>query len=331
LNQDRRLTTEELIYDVKLKSGKGGGWPNDFDYRIDSDLITISTDYRNLDKKATRRLDPWGLAFLIDAESRCRVKINAINFSLSGKIDEVRPAMRLVPNLEAFRRRVSFLSLKNPGLRFGITINGEMLELDDTDTLFNRPSNERIRTSFDRVAQDNRPGRLEKDFQTWLFANDVKNIEDKEANINERLAVLGEDFYKLKKKAYGIIREFPTGAFHEVISNNSRLLPTEYIDIVTLNKYGHLAVIELKLNDPQLEVIAQLLDYSLFFRCYRDKLWPTIVERLRKPPKSQDIVCYVVSNHFHDRFDKVMKYYCPNDNSYGFRIKKVTLGSYSDT
>lgn len=330
MNDGSRLTTQELINEVKSKSGKAGGWPNYFGYLMNGDSITISADYKILDKKATRRLDPWGLAFLIDAESRCGIKIHAINFAISGKIDEIKPDRKFAPDFEAFRRRVSFLSINNRDLCFGITINEKVMELDDAGTLFNRPDNEKIHDSFDRIAQDNRPGRLEKDFQTWLFANDVKDA-DKDANTNERLAVLGEDFFKLKNKALGIVREFPTGAFYEKISNNSRILPTEYIDIVTLNKYGQLAVIELKLNDSQLEVIAQLLDYSLFFRCYRDKLWPIIAEKLRNTPQSQDIICYVVNNHFHDRFNNIMKFYCPKGSSYGFRIKKVMLGSYSET
>jgi hypothetical protein len=277
-------------------------------------------------------LDPWGLAFLIDAEYRCGIKVNNINFAISGKIEEIKSDKRLAPNIEALHRRVSLLSINNPHLCFRITINGEPSELDDADSLFNRPGNEIIHERFDHRAQDNQPGRLEKDFQTWLFANNIKDAFEKDANTNVRLAVLGEDFFNLGKRSLGIIREFPTGVFDENVSKKptqkSRILPTEFVDIVTINKYGQLAIIELKLNDSQLEVLAQLADYSLFFRCYRDILWPILVEKLRYTPKSKDIICYVVNNHFHNRFDHVMRYYNPINSSFGFRIKKVVLGSY---
>lgn len=323
LNASKKLTTQELIDDVKAKSGKATGWPNYFRYFINGNSVTISVDNKILDKKAMRRLDPWGLAFLIDAQSRCGIKINTIYFAISGRVDDIKPNRRLHPNLEAFRRRASFLSINNKDLSFEIKINEEPIELYDAKTLFARPNSEEIRRKFSSKAKDNKPGRLEKDFQTWLCPNDGK---DKDDITNIRLGVLGEDFFKLNKKGFGIIREFPTGAFHEKLHNNSRILPTERVDIVTLNKYRQLAVIELKLNDSQLEVISQIMDYSLFFRCYIEKLKPIVEEKLHQTPKSKDIICYVVNNHFHEKFDGVMKYYSPKNESYGFKIRKVVLG-----
>ena len=62
---------------------------------------------------------------------------------------------------------------------------------------------------------------------------------------------------------------FITGEAEEKIkvAIRTQVLPTEFVDIVTLNKWGYLSVIELKLDDSQLEVVSQLLDYALFFRC----------------------------------------------------------------
>ena len=322
------ILPNELENDVNYKSGKSGGWPNYFKYTINKDqnnCVTISVNSKDLNKKACRRLDPWGLAFVNYAQSRCEVKINAVDFVISGDMDKIKPYGRLDPDLESFRRRVSFLNINNTNIRFGITIDGETLGLDDANTLFNRPDNEKIHESFGKETQDNTPGRLEKDFQTWLFANDIKK-EERDAHSNERLAVLGDDFFKLTKRGFGIIRECHTGSFLDKPSKITRILPTDLVDIVSLNKHGQLSVIELKLNDSQLEVIAQLMDYALFFRCYREKIWPIIVKILRHNPKSQEIVCYVVNNHFHDRFDDVVQYYIPKNESYGFSIKKVVLG-----
>lgn len=330
LTSSTRVTTSELMGEVVSKSGKPGGWPNYFSYGINADCITISLDTKDLDKKAARRLDPWGLAFLAEVEVRCGITIKHIKFVIDGPVDDVKHDNRLITHLEAFRRRVSFLSINNQYLRFEIIVNKEPLELDGEISLFNRPQNEVIRESFNRVVRDNQSGRLEKDFQTWLFANDVKDVREKAANTNERLAVLGEDFFQLKKKELGIIREFPTGVFNEKVSRHSRILPTEFVDVVTLNKFGDLAVIELKLNDSQLEVIAQLLDYSLFFRCYRDKIIPILKSHLYAIPNDRDIVCYIVNNYFHPKFDKVMKYYSTKGKTHGFRIKKVVLGHYTE-
>lgn len=333
MNEQKIITTRELMTDVRSRSGKSLGWPEAIDYGIDRDSVSISADSRALDKRTARRLDPWGLAFLVEAEHRCGIRAASISFTLSGKARDTERDSRLPPNLEAFRRRVSFLSVNNPGLHFKITIDGEPIDLDDSSTLFNRPQNETIHERFGS-RRDSRPGRLEKDFQTWLHANDIKDARERDATTNVRLAVLGRDFFKLGSKRFGIIREFPTGVFDRSISQKpterSRVLPTEFVDIVTFNKYGQLALVELKLNDSQLEVIAQLLDYSLFFRCYRDKLWPIVVEKLRRTPRSDDIVCYVVNNHFHKRFDDVLRYYSPKNELHGFEIIKTLLGHYSD-
>lgn len=327
---DRSITTDTLKREVTSKLGKPGGWPKYFKYDLRNDSITITFNMKDIDKKASRRLDPWGLAFLIEAEAKVGIKVSGIKFALEGPISKTKQDNRLVPDLEAFRRRVSFLSINNQYLRFEITLNGEPVALDDVEKLFNRPQNEIIRESFNRKAQDNQAGRLEKDFQTWLFANDIKDEQEKAENTNERLAVLGEDFYQLKKRKFKLIREFPTGVFHGKITNSSRILPTKFVDIVSLNKHGNLAVIELKLNDSQLEVIAQLLDYSLFFRCFKDKLLPIIKWHLGATPNNEDLVCYVVNNHFHPKFDAVLKYYSTKGKSYGFQIKKVALGCYTE-
>jgi len=322
------LTIGELIREVKSRSGTAGGWPQYLKYEIENDLITISLDSHLGDKKAMRRMDPWGLAFLVYAEVRCGIKIHRIKFSISGDTNDIWVQNRLAPNIEAFRRRVSFLDFNNIDLDFEIVINLEPLSLYTEKLLFNRPATEIIRTNLNKP-QDNQVGRLEKDFQTWLNANDVKDAQQRTENTNTRLAVLGSDFFQLNKKNFGILREFPTGSFEGHISNSTRILPTEFVDIVTLNKFGHLAVIELKLNDSQLEVIAQLTDYALFFRCYRAKLLSAMEGHLHHPVKSKNIVCYVVNNHFHDRFDAVMKYYKPRQNQWEFTIKKVILGAYS--
>jgi hypothetical protein len=148
-----------------------------------------------------------------------------------------------------------------------------------------------------------------------------------ESRTNDRLAILGEHFFQLKKKKYGVMREFPTGVYMSTKSRSNQITPTEFVDIVTLNRRGELSVIELKLDDSNLEVMSQILDYALFFRCYKSKL----LKLMKKDssglkPRKGNIMCYVVNNRFHKRFDAIFQYYKPNNQAYGFQIFKVVLG-----
>lgn len=120
--------------------------------------------------------------------------------------------------------------------------------------------------------------------------------------------------------------KFPTGAFLNTKSKETRILPTEFIDLVTQNKHGELSIVELKLNDSQLEVMSQLLDYSLFFACYHDKLAGLIQEKLGGSSKKKKICCYVANNYFHPKFDSICRLYSPRNNKIPFSIKKITLG-----
>ena len=313
------MTVQDFIAIVESKRGTASGWPACLTYTLEGDQAII-TMIKGFGKKEFRRFDSWGMAFVAEAECETSAKVSAVSFTLpNDNIDGCEA------DFEAFRRRVSFLNINNTlnHLTCQIVRNGEPIPLYDEHSLFNRPQSERIRPLRDiKKAKDNTPGHIEKDFQTFLFGNDC----GKEENTNERLAILGEEFFNLKKKEFGLIREFPTGAFRDCIKEENRILPTEYIDIVTLNKYGRLSVIELKLNDSQLEVISQILDYALFFSCYIKTLKPEIKEKFERVAIEEPIVCYVVNNHFHEKFDKIMKYYSTSNKCYNFELKKVLLG-----
>ena len=85
-------------------------------------------------------------------------------------------------------------------------------------------------------------------------------------------------------------------------------------------------MIELKLDDSKLEVMSQILDYALYFACYRDKLLKVIKKNSNLKPIEDKIMCYVVNNRFHKRFDDIFQYYSIKDKSYKFEIFKVTHG-----
>lgn len=189
---------------------------------------------------------------------------------------------------------------------------------------------------FKQRTPDDTPGRLEKDFQAFIFGGTIINSSKKTKQIDyksiyRRLGVLGIDFFQLRKD-YRLIREFPTGVFDKTISNKSRLLPTKYIDILAFNKYDELSIIELKLNDSKLQVISQLLDYALFAVSYKSQIVKAVDNHFGGSlyPKTlllNPISCYVANNHFHDKFNDVAAYYSPKKADFNLSFKKIVIGN----
>lgn len=319
------MTIEELNRQVDEKRGVAGGWPKDITYKaIDETNITkivISTT-ENADKKVLKKIDPWGFAFLGEVRNIVCNKSLEMKFSLCNSSVEAFA-------YESLKRRLSYLAFAND-LTITLEKNGISDPLHTMTELTNRPDDEKVRSDFKPRGDDDDAGRLEKDFQTYLFGkglhNDPEIMKDR---TNERLALFGPDFIrvgKIKKnddrKGYRVEREFPTGAFREKKGNNNRILPTEYVDLVTMNRNGDLSLIELKFDDPKLEVIPQVLNYALFFHAYRRQLTPLIDAKLGYSTAKCNIVTYLISNMFHDKFDKVFPFYAKGPLS----LKKVILG-----
>ncbi len=47
-------------------------------------------------------------------------------------------------------------------------------------------------------------------------------------------------------------------------------------------------------------------------------------------PLKDKIMCYVVNNRFHPRFDDIFQYYSTKGKSYKFQILKVVLGATTE-
>jgi len=311
--------TDLKIFEQNINKNKGkpNNYPECMNYTLDGQRAVIEL-HKGFSKKEFRRLDSWALAFVSEAEDELKIKINQLTFIINRSIDDYKY------DFESFKRRVSFLNINNSNISCEIILNNENIELYYKNSLFNRPEYEVIRHEIKDRSDKDKGDLLEKAFQAFLFGKDL----GKEIRTNDRLAILGEHFYKSKGKDYGVLREFPTGVFKEHIKENCRLMPTESVDIITLNKLGNLSVIELKLDDEQLEVISQILDYALFFRCYINllKKLPIIVETFGENIRKNDIHCYVVNNHFHPRFNNILKYYSTKDKGYDFQLIKIVLG-----
>ncbi len=311
----------ELNKKINSQTGGGGKWPSSFDYIIEPNRLTLQTN-RTIDKSGYRCLDSWGIALYHHLKTKHKLDIQEIQFVLNNN------GMTKSPNDEAFKRRVSYLQINNGHIRFKIIHDDHPVVLYNQKELFERPTGEIIHNFLNSRGDDDKGHLLEKSFQAFLFG---KGMETK-TRTNDRLAILGKDFFQLKKKQYGVLREFPTGAFNESVHECNRLTPTEFVDIVTLNRLGYLSVIELKLDDPKLEVMSQILDYALYFACYKDQILDVLNKKpgLNMKPLKDKIICYVVNNRFHPRFDDIFQYYSTKGKSYKFQILKVVLGSTTE-
>ena len=292
---------------------------DEFDYDlIDTSAILISKSRINL-----RKMDPWALYYKEFLEEHHYI-VTKIQLVLKSN------SQYSTPEFESFKRRISFLQIVNSKLNFEIiTANGPEA-LYNLKDLLNRPDNEIIIIKLNERDVKDEPGRLEKDFQVFLFGGTLRNKDNPSVDypgIYRRLGVLGQDFYGLKD-SFKVLREFPTGIFDYIVSKKTRILPTYFTDIVAFNKRKELAVIELKLNDSKIEVISQLLDYALFFRAYKHQICKLIKDKYCPADfENKLIACYIANNRFHPRFDGIKKYYRSDHARLGFKIHIITLGA----
>ena len=268
-----------------------------------------------------RKVDPWAMAFVDFLEKNGPLQpVIGLRVELDSRPDR--------SDLESFRRRLSYLALNNEW-QVSLIVDRSTENLYRTwDELLSRPANEVVYTEVNR-RQDSpdSDGKVEKNFQTWLAGKNRSN--------NERLAVLGVDFIPdTGGDQAKVLREFPIGAFDLEIREENRLFPTYWIDFVTLNKYRELSLIELKVGDVKLEVMAQALDYALFFSCYRILLAGFLSNHLLEPKSPIDpeipITCYIANNRFHRCFSGIAPYYAPTLEKPPFSFRRIDLGNTSD-
>jgi len=308
----------KLNQEVDTGRGKTTGWPKCLKYSLENGISRVVLTGK-IDKANLRKIDCWGLAFFDHCRKEAQIPPAILILEIPHEASRNES-----PNIEALKRRISYLNLDNQ-LEIQLFICGNEQPCYSLAELLNRPPNEIIKDDFADRRDDDKPGRLEKDFQAYLFGKGKHET----IRTNERLAILGEDFRDLnrKKDPFAMEREFPTGVFNGKVSRKTRILPTDFIDVVSFNKWRELSLIELKVNDPSLPIISQSVDYALFFAAYQKQLWGVLKTKLGWEPKRKDFVCYIANNCFHKRFDCVAKYYSPADKNVPFKIKKVVLGS----
>lgn len=295
---------DSINADFDRQCGKSGGYPADFRYLLvekAGGTFELCIEDAGKSGNVWKIADPWGFA-AFDAVHK------SLNAPLSLRFAMRTPSEKEMPKYEAFKRRLSYLSAINK-TSILLSVGGQEECLYTMVELTSRPEAEVVRTNFVDRSDEDTPGRLEKDFQAYLFGKGLYGEDNSGIRTNERLALFGQDFIGIGSKGLAVEREFPTGVFSEVVKESARILPTEYIDLVTVNRFNEIAIIELKFDDAPLEVIAQLLNYGLFFHSYKTQLTPLLDKRLHCESGGCSIKAYLVSNVFHKRFEAVWPYY----------------------
>ena len=278
-----------------------------------------------------KRADPWGFAAFAYARQKLESqggKLNCLRFVMPRFSTE--RSFPESPKCEAFKRRLSYLAdINKDELSIVLSVGGKEDEDLTMASLEKRTKHEFVRNKIMPRKDYDESGKLEKDLQAFLIGRGLP----KDRRTNERLALFGKDF--VNNKNLRVVREFPTGVFKDTVSEDTMILPAEYVDFVTINKRGEIAIIELKFNDYPLEVIAQFLNYILFFYSYitNDDLISLLKTELECEPANADITAYLVSNVFHPRLDEIWPYYFKNEhfkipNGRHIKIQQVKLGHY---
>ena len=310
------MTVEEFKKKIEITTGRDR-YPSTIDFNVDEKNKILTAKIKKQDKLNFMQYDPYTLACIEELYKECGIKVSTVCFIIN---QSKNFSKKSDPHLNAFIRRISFLNINNDHLNFKIILNDKNESLLDKKSLFEEPIGKIKEENSAR--QDNTPFKsLEKDFQTFLAP---KKISEKD--INKRLSILGTDFNKTKLKKNDILREFTIRVFND--NKKSLYLPQWSIDIVSLNNNKEISIIELKF-DKKLDIISQILNYTLFFRCYREKLYDTIKtsnDNIRKRIKSKKISCYIASDDFHPKLDSILKFYCTTNKNYGFVLKKIDLG-----
>jgi len=311
------MTLHNLCQEWNKNCGKSRWCPAELEFMFKNEEFLEITLTRTPTSKSWRRLDTWGIAFLAEAR-RLDVQLpSTVRFRVGFPVGK-----SLKPKFEALKRRISYLALvQESAMAIELFLDDESIPLYSAKELVTRPENEIVGLYDSPRSEKHETTALEKRLQGFLFDT------EKEDGIrtNERLAIFGADFFDLKERKYGIQREFPTGVFDGKINASNRILPTYFIDFVTVNRPRNIALVEIKVNDKSLEVIAQIMDYTLFFLAYQTKLESILKAKYSIISESHHFHSYIANNAFHERFDETFTFYSPR-NVFAFSLKKITLG-----
>ncbi len=119
-----------------------------------------------------------------------------------------------------------------------------------------------------------------------------------EQYISENLSHVFETEFSGSNK---FIRQFPANVFRKKISEKNRITRKLWIDILTVNKFNQLSVVELKAgSNCPLDLLIQAIDYGIYCHLFKEHLADSFLKNRNKGEivKSK-IVVYCVAEKFH--------------------------------
>jgi len=285
------------------KDDLGVGYTSKIEFELNGEALTIRPVKRDKMIKL-RELDSWGLAVYKNLSAKQEIK-QLIFKANSSDYDEDQ-------KIESLKRRLSFLN-QNNSFMISLYLDEKEVSLYSYEDFEKKSTEEIVRSEIDDRKDYQYSGNPEKDLQKFLS----------DGESNERLAIFGSDFENVKN---ALIREFPTGTYHDQVSEETRITQTDYIDFVTVNNRNELSLVELKINNNSLDVISQALNYSLFFLIHKEKL-KKILKNKNIEYKGDGVPfnTYIVNNKFHPKFDDIFEFYSPKETEKYFKLIKNTM------
>lgn len=97
------------------------------------------------------------------------------------------------------------------------------------------------------------------------------------------------------------LRQFPANIFREKISKENRVTQKFWIDILTVNKFNQLSVIELKAgSNYPLDILIQAIDYGIYCRLFKEHIAKSFFKNCNTEEIVKNkIAIYCVAEKFH--------------------------------
>jgi len=119
-----------------------------------------------------------------------------------------------------------------------------------------------------------------------------------EQRLSEDMSLLSEAEFSKSNKS---ITQFPANIFKEKISEENRATKKFWIDILTVNKFNQLSVIELKAgSNCPLDILIQAIDYGIYCHLFKEHLTKSFFKNCNTEEMvTNKIAIYCVAEQFH--------------------------------
>jgi len=114
---------EYILEDINNSLGKPMGWPGYYEYKVENDsaIVKLMDIKKDSEKKQLRGIDAWGLSFFDTLNKKTNNKFKKLSCRIDGQVSSL--------NIEALKRRLSYLNINNPEQSFELILNNEEFKL----------------------------------------------------------------------------------------------------------------------------------------------------------------------------------------------------------